>query len=277
MKKILALMMALAMMLSMVACGSDAASTPAEAPASEAETVSAEASAEAPADAAIATATEGVLTMATNAYFPPYEYYDGDQIVGIDADIAKAVADKLGLELKIEDMEFDSIITAVATGKADLGLAGMTVTEERLQNINFSDSYAQGVQVVIVAEDSDIATLDDLVGKKIGVQLATTGDIYASDDYGAENVEQFNKGNDAVMALASGKVDAVIIDNEPAKSYVAANEGLKILETEYVVEDYAACIAKENTALLDAVNQALSELTADGTLQAIVDKYISAE
>ena len=182
--------------------------------------------------------------MATNAYFPPYEYYEGEKIVGIDAEIAGAVAEKLGLELKIEDMEFDSIITAVQTGKADIGFAGMTVTEERLKNIDFSESYAQGVQVVIVKEDSDIATLDDLKDKQIGVQ---------------------------------GKVDAVIFDNEPAKSYVDANEGLKILDTKYVTEDYAACIAKENTGLTKAVNEALAELEKDGTLKGILDKYITAE
>ena len=223
------------------------------------------------------TVNDGVLTMATNAYFPPYEYYEGEEIVGIDAEIAKAVADKLGLELKIEDMEFDSIITAVQTGKVDMGLAGMTVTDERKQSVNFSDTYATGIQVVIVTEDSDIASVDDLEGKKIGVQLSTTGDIYASDDYGEDFVEQYNKGADAVMALKQGKVDAVIIDNEPAKSFVAANEGLKILDTEYVTEDYAACINKENAELLDAVNGALAELKKDGTLQSILDKYITAE
>ncbi len=217
------------------------------------------------------------LTMATNAYFPPYEYYDGDDIVGIDVEIAQAIADKLDMKLKVEDMEFDSIITAVTAGKADIGLAGMTVTEDRLKSINFSDSYAKGVQVVIVKEGSDIQSIDDLAGKKIGVQLATTGDIYATDDFGSECVEQYNKGNDAVMALVSGKVDAVIIDNEPAKSFVAANSGLVILETEYVTEDYAACIAKDNTELLEKVNDALAELKADGTLQKIIDKYIKAE
>ena len=223
------------------------------------------------------TVNNGVLTMATNAYFPPYEYYQGEKIVGIDAEIAQAIADKLGLELKIEDMEFDSIITAVQTGKADMVLAGMTVTDERKQSVNFSDTYATGIQVVIVTEDSDIASVDDLEGKKIGVQLSTTGDIYASDDYGEDFVEQYNKGADAVMALKQGKVDAVIIDNEPAKSFVAANEGLKILDTEYVTEDYAACINKENAELLDAVNGALAELKKDGTLQSILDKYITAE
>ena len=281
MKKMIAMMLAGTMALSLAACGSAAAPAPAaDTAAEETAEAAAEETTEAAAEetaAEITTVTDGVLTMATNAYFPPYEYYEGDAIVGIDAEIAAAVAEKLGLELKIEDMEFDSIITAVTAGKADMGLAGMTVTEERKQNVNFSDSYATGIQAVVVPEDSDIATVDDLTGKKIGVQLGTTGDIYCSGDYGEENVEKFNKGNDAIMALVTGKVDAVVIDNEPAKSYVAANEGLKILETEYAVEDYAACIAKENTALLDAVNTALAELKADGTLDQIVAKYISAE
>lgn len=179
------------------------------------------------------TVKDGVLTMATNAYFPPYEYYEGNDIVGIDAEIAKAVADKLGLELKIEDMEFGSIIIAVTQGRADMGLAGMTVTEERLESVNFTDSYATGIQVVIVTEDSDIEGIDDLNGKKIGTQLGTTGDQYSKQDFGEENVESYNKGADAVMALTQGKVDAVIIDNQPALAFVESTEGLKILETEY--------------------------------------------
>ncbi len=255
-KKILSLALIAVCMFGLCACGSGSASGNS--------------------DAAFTTVNKGVLTMATNAYFPPYEYYDGSEIVGIDAEIAKAVADKLGLTLKIEDMEFDSIITAVSAGKADMGLAGMTVTEERKQNVNFSDTYATGVQVVIVPEGSDIKTVDDLQGKKIGVQLATTGDIYCCDDFGTENVEEYNKGNDAVMALVSGKIDAVVIDNEPAKNYVAVNPGLVILDTEYVTEEYAAALNKENTALLEAVNGALAELKADGTLDAIISKYIPA-
>ena len=137
------------------------------------------------------TIKDGVLTMATNAYFPPYEYYEGNEIVGIDAEIAQAVAEKMGLTLEIADMEFDSIIMAVQSGKADLGLAGMTVTEDRLESVNFSDSYATGIQVIIVPEDSDITSIDDLYNDKmIGVQLSTTGDIYATDDFGADHVEQ---------------------------------------------------------------------------------------
>lgn len=223
------------------------------------------------------TVNEGVLTMATNAYFPPYEYYEGDEITGIDAEIAQAIADKLGLELKIEDMEFEAIILAVQSGKADIGLAGMTVRPDRQESVNFSDSYATGIQVVIVKEDSDIKSLDDLEGKKIGVQLMTTGDTYACEDFGEDAVEQYNKGADAVMALTQGKVDAVLIDNEPAKNFVANNEGLKILDTEYAVEDYAACLNKENNELLEKVNAAIKELKDDGTLQEIMDKYITAD
>ncbi len=227
--------------------------------------------------ATFTTVNEGVLTMATNAQFAPYEFYDGSEIVGIDAEIAKAVADKLGLELKIEDMEFNSIIGSVQSGKVDMGLAGMTVTEERKQSVNFTESYATGIQSIIVKEGSDIKSKEDLDGKKIGVQLSTTGDIYAVGDYGAENVEEYNKGADAVQALITDKVDCVIIDNEPAKAFVADNEGLVILDTDYTTEEYAACLSKDNEALLNAVDGAIKELKEDGTIQSILDKYISAE
>lgn len=227
--------------------------------------------------AQVKTVKEGVLTMATNATFPPYEYYEGNEFIGIDVDIADAIAKKLGLELKIEDMEFNSIIIAVTQGKADIGLAGMTVMEERLDAVNFSDSYATGIQAIIVAKDSDIQGVDDLKGKKIGVQLMTTGDIYATDDFGKENVEAYNKGADAVMALKQGKVDAVIIDNQPALAFVRETEGLKVLDTQYKVEDYAAALSKDNEGLLTAVNGALAELEQDGTLQSIIEKYIVTE
>lgn len=218
------------------------------------------------------------LVMGTNAAFPPYEFVAEDgSYAGIDVEIAKAVAEKLGCELEIKDMEFDSLIPAVSGGSIDFALAGMTMTDERKESVNFSDTYATGVQVVIVKEGSDIATIDDLEGKKIGVQAGTTGDIYATDDYGQENVSQFTNGSLAVQALLNDQVDCVIIDNEPAKNFVAANEGLVILKTEYTVEDYAAAIAKENTELLDKFNAALAELTADGTIKTIIDTYITAE
>ena len=275
MKKLLALLMALAMVFALVACGGEEVTE--EATEEATEEVAGEVAEDATEEVAEEETEVKVLKMGTNAAFPPYEYKDGENIVGIDAEIAAAIAEKLGMELEIVDMEFDSIITAVQQGGVDFGMAGMTVTEERLEEVNFSLSYATGVQVVIVAEDSDIVDLDGLTGKKIGVQLGTTGDIYATGDYGEDNVIQYSKGADAVIALKGGDVQAVIIDNEPAKAFVEANEGLKILETEYAVEDYAIAFNKDNTELLDDVNEALKELKKDGTIDEIISKYISAE
>lgn len=224
------------------------------------------------------------LVMATNASFPPYEYVDGDSFAGIDVEIAGEIAKKLGMELEIMDVEFATILGLIKTGKADIGVAGMTVTEDRLKEVNFSTSYAKGVQVVIVKEGGKVSSIEDLEkdGMMIGVQQSTTGDIYASASveeggYGSDKVTQYNTGNDAVAALMAGKVDAVIIDNEPAKSYVKVNEGLKILDTEYANEDYAIAVAKGNTDLLDKINTALDELTKDGTIAKIVEKYIPAD
>ncbi len=223
-------------------------------------------------------AKEDKLVMGTNAAFPPYEFVDDNgKIVGIDAEIAAAIAEKLGMELEIKDMEFDSLLTAVESGAIDFALAGMTVNEERLLSVDFSETYATGVQVVIVKEDSDIATIDDLADKMIGVQSGTTGDIYCTDDFGQDHVKQYNNGALAVAALMNGQVDCVVIDNEPAKNFVKANEGLKILETEYAVEDYAAAISKDNTELKEKFNKALAELKADGTVAKIIAKYIPAE
>lgn len=225
-----------------------------------------------------------VLSMATNAEFPPYEYVEGEDVVGIDVDIAQAIADKLGMELKVDNMNFDSIIPAITSGKDAIGAAGMTVTDERKKNVDFTDSYATGVQVVIVREDSKITDVKDLTTKgadnTIGVQLGTTGDIYCTSDIqdkGFGKVQQFNKGADAVQALVSGKIDCVVIDNQPAKEFVKANKGLKILDTEYVTEDYAIAVAKDNTELKDKINGALNELKAEGTIQKILDKYIKAK
>lgn len=222
-----------------------------------------------------------VLTMATEGTFPPYEYYDGGDLVGIDVEIAGAIAEKLGMTLEIMDMDFGAIIGAVESGKADIGMAGMTVDPTRAESINFSDSYATGVQVVIVPEGSPITSVDDLRAEGatyvVGVQQDTTGDLYSTKEFGDARVSRFNKTNEAIMALTTGRVDCVIIDNEPAKNFVAANEGLTILDTEYAVEDYAIAIAKDNTELLDQINTALAELTEDGTIPAIIEKYIPAE
>ncbi len=222
-----------------------------------------------------------VLTMATEGTFPPYEYYDGGDLVGIDVEIAGAIAEKLGMTLEIMDMDFGAIIGAVESGKADIGMAGMSVDPTRAESINFSDSYATGVQVVIVPEGSPITTVDDLSAEGatyvVGVQQDTTGDLYATEDFGNDRVSRFNKTNEAIMALTTGRVDCVIIDNEPAKNFVAANEGLTILDTEYAIEDYAIAIAKENTELLEQINTALAELTEDGTIAAIIEKYASID
>ena len=287
MKKLFALLLAVLMVASLAACGSGSAANSTEAPKNEAQGTEAQGT-EAPATetqaaaAGFTTVEEGKLIMATNAAFPPYEFYEGDTIVGIDAEIAQAIAEKLGLELVIDDMEFDSIIEAVKGGKADMGLAGMTVTEERMEIVNFTASYATGVQVVIVAEGSAITSVDDLFAEgaftTIGVQRNTTGDLYTTwdlEEAGMAEIMRYSKGAEAVQALLTGKVDCVVIDNEPAKAFVAENPGLVILDTQYAVEDYAAAMNKDNEALYNAVNAALQELIADGTVQAIVDKYIN--
>ena len=216
------------------------------------------------------------LVMATNAEFPPYEYYDGNTIIGIDAEIAQAICDELGKELVIEDMAFDSIITAVTSGKVDFGAAGMTITPEREKNVLFTDTYAQASQVVIVKEGSDIKTPDDVAGKKVGVQLGTTGDIYAS-DLEDTTVERYNKGFEAVQSLLTDKIDCVIIDQEPAKVFVEQNEGLVILEEHFTDEEYAIAVAKDNEELQEAINGALASLKESGKLDEIINKYITAE
>lgn len=287
-KKIVSVILCAAMATTVLAgCGSsNTASTDAaaeettedvKAEATTEEAEDAEAAEEATDAAEVTTVEPGVLTMGTNATFPPYEYKDGDAVVGIDAEIAQALADKLGLKVKIVDMDFDSLIASVQSGKIDMSLAGMTVTEERKQNVDFTDSYATGVQVIIVKEDSDIASADDLEGKLIGVQQGTTGHLYCADDFGEENVIPYANGATAVQALLQGKVDCVVIDQEPAKAFVEANAGLKILETAYTTEDYAAAVSKDNPALTAALNSALQELKDDGTIQGILDKYIKAE
>lgn len=257
MKKLFAVLLAAMMLLAMVACGNDTSDpTPTPDPTPDTKT----------------------LYMATEGTFPPYEYYDGDKLVGIDVDVANAIAEKLGMKLEVVDIAFDSIVSGVQAGKYDMGMAGMTVNEERLEKVNFSDSYATGIQVVIVKEGGKVKSLDDMAadGVVIGTQSGTTGFLFASDDFGDEKVKGFAKTTDAVEALKNGQVDCVMLDNEPAKALVAANPdaGLSILDTAYANEDYAIAINKQNTDLLNQVNTALAELKADGTLQGIIDKYI---
>ena len=286
MKKALSLMTAAALVLSLAACGSTASSA-ASSEAASSETASSDAASSEAASSEAASETEtaelstvepGKLIMSTNAAFPPYERTtDSGEFEGIDIETAQAIADKLGLELQIDDMDFDAALLAVQQGKADMVMAGVTVTDERQNVMDFTDSYATGIQSIIVKEDSDIASVDDLAGKKIGTQRGTTGYLYCSDDFGDENVVAYDNGLTAVQMLNNGQVDCVVIDNAPAKEFIAANPGLKLLDTAYVEESYAIGVGKGNTELKDAINTALEELKADGTLQAIVDKYITAE
>ena len=286
MKKALSLMTAAALVLSLAACGSTASSA-ASSEAASPEAASSDAASSEAASSEAASETETAerstvepvkLIMSTNAAFPPYEMTtDSGEFEGIDIETAQAIADKLGLELQIDDMDFDAALLAVQQGKADMVMAGVTVTDERQNVMDFTDSYATGIQSIIVKEDSDIASVDDLAGKKIGTQRGTTGYLYCSDDFGDENVVAYDNGLTAVQMLNNGQVDCVVIDNAPAKEFIAANPGLKLLDTAYVEESYAIGVGKGNTELKDAINTALEELKADGTLQAIVDKYITAE
>ena len=297
-KKLLSLLLAVGMCaVLLTACGGNSNAQGSGAPASDAS-ASADASTSADSSAAGDAAAsqeggadsaelnlveDGKLIMSTNAQFPPYEMVAGDgSFEGIDVEVAQAIAEKLNLELVIDDMDFDAALLAVQNGRSDIVMAGVTVDEDRLAVMDFTTSYANGVQVVIVPEDSEIASIDDLEGKQIGCQRGTTGYIFCSDTpenggYGEENVTAYDDGATAVQALLNGQVDAVVIDNAPAQEYVNANPGLKILDTEFANEDYAIGVAKGNTALLDAINGALEELIADGTVQSIIDKYIPAE
>ena len=285
MKKFLALVLTLAMALSITACGgSDTTEDTTTDTTDGAQTEETTGNAVSTEYGDFTVVEAGKLHMSTNAAFPPYEMTTDDGgFEGIDVEVADAIAQKLGLELVVDDMGFDAALTAVQTGQSDIAMAGITVTEDRLEVMDFSDSYATGVQVVIVREDPPIQTIDDLANAEmIGCQAATTGYIYASDTpenggYGEDHVTAYENGALAVMALVNGQIDAVIIDNEPAKAFVEANEGLKILDTPWVEEEYAIGVAKGNTDLLDAINAVMEELKADGTFQSIVDKYITAE
>lgn len=267
MKKILALALALTMLAALAACGPSVS-------------VAIIGGADGPTAVTVGeNADVKVLSVAASADFPPYEYFEGDKIVGAEVEVIEAIAEKLGMQVVVEDMDFDSIIPAIESGKYDIGMSGFTITEDRKMIVNFTDSYTTSCQAIIVPDGSPITTVDDLFANigtyKIGVQLATTGDLYALADFGADNVEEYTKAPDVVLALTSGKIDCVIIDEAVAKAFVAANEGLTTLETAYVVEDYAMTLSKDNPALLEQMNGAIQQLLADGTIQAIMDKYIS--
>jgi len=273
-KKILTIALVGLMAASLAACGKASETQTSNAASESASDGKAESKSDGTAQ--IKTVEAGKLTLATNAEFPPYEYHDGDKIVGIDMDIADAIAKKLGLEVQIEDIAFDSVILEVTSGKADIGLAGISATDERKQSVDFSDTYTTSKQLIIVKDDSAITGSKDLEGKTVGVQTGTTGDILASDIKDVKP-ERYDKGMDAVQALSQGKVDAVIIDSEVAKKFVEETSGLKILDEAFADENYAIAIKKGNKELLDSVNKALSELKSDGTIDSIIAKYIKAE
>lgn len=284
MKKLTSILLASALALSLAACSgntsSDSSSSAADTSSSSEAAVD-EATSESAATAGeLTTVEDGVLTMSTNAAFPPYEMTtDDDSFEGIDIDMATEIAKRLGLEINIVDKDFDVALLDVQNGQCDIAMAGITVTEDRLVNMDFSNTYANGVQVIIVPENSDIAGPEDLAGKLIGVQRGTTGEMFCLDEFGEDSVDPNPNGMSAVMKLINGQVDAVVIDNAPAQELVAANadQGLKILDTAYADEDYAIAVQKGNTQLLDAINSVLAEMEADGTTQAIIDKYINAD
>ena len=277
MKKVIALAMALCMAVSLVACGGAEPAAPASSAPAESAPAASEAAPEA-APAELTTVEAGKLIMSTNCGFPPYDGLDDNgQPVGIDMDIAAALADKLGLEIQIDDMDFDAALLAVQNGKSDIVLAGVTVTDERLLVMDFTTSYATGIQSVVVNEGSEIKTVDDLAGKLIGVQRGTTSHIFCTDDFGEDSVVTYDNGLTAVQALMNGQIDCVVVDDAPAQAFKTANPSLQILDSKYAVEDYAIGVAKGNTALLDALNAALEELKADGTIDTIIGNYIKAE
>ena len=279
MKKFVILALALLLALSFAACGNGgnaASGSDVSAPATEAPSTDSDVTVTDEPAPAVTTVEAGKLHMSTNASFPPYEMTTDDGgFEGIDVEIASAVAAKLGLELVVDDMGFDAALISAHNGQSDMVMAGVSVTEARLEVMDFSETYAIGVQVIIVKDGSPIETVDDLAdAAMIGTQKATTGYIYCSGDYGEDHVTAYENGATAVMALLNDQVDCVVIDNMPAQEFVANNPGLKILDTAYAEEEYAIGFAKGNTQLVDAVNAALEELRAEGTIDAIIEKYI---
>lgn len=216
----------------------------------------------------------GKIVMLTNAAFPPFEYLgDDNKPAGVDVDIAQAVADELGVTLEVVDMDFDGIVPAIQSGQGDLGVAGMTNTPERANSVGFSINYVSTTQMIIVQEGSDIKTPDDLVGKTIGVQMGTTGDIFASDIEDA-NMQRFKTGPDAGLALGNGQIDAIVIDAMPAAQIAAAGSGLIVLEEPLTEEQYAIAIAKENTDLKEVVDKVLQKMLDDGSIDKLIEKHL---
>lgn len=214
------------------------------------------------------------LVMVTNAEFPPYEFKDGGNFEGIDIEIAKLIAEKMGKELEILDVEFDAIIPAIVNNKADIALAGLTVTPDRKENVAFSDTYLKATQRVLVKQDSDIKNINDMKDKKIGVQTGNTADIYCTNDFGERNISRFSKHVDAVEALKNKKIDAIVLDNEPAKVFDKENDEIVMLDDIYCEEEYAIAMNKDNKDLLDQINNILSEIKVSGAFDEIVEKYI---
>lgn len=278
MKKLFSLLLVFSLIFALAACSSTPAAAPTDAPT--------DAPTEAPTDEPTAegsdTAAKTKLVVGTSADFPPYEYYDGDKIVGVEVEMMEKIAEKLGMEFELVDMSFDSIIAAVTSGKVDIGMSGFTVTEERKQNVNFSISYIKAKQSIVVPEGSPIATVDDLYTEgatyAVGVQNSTTGDLYITEDVETKglklDIQRFTKYPDIIAALKAGKLECAIIDDQVAKAFVQENPELKLLDTAYADEDYALCMSKENTELLEKIDKALEEMISDGAMQAIIDKYI---
>ena len=281
MKKLAALALAAAMTLSLAACSQNGTeSKPSEA--SSAPASSAEASSEPASSEAVKTIAAGVVTMSTNAEFEPFEYKDSDKIVGIDVDISNKIAEKLGLDLKINDVAFDSLVIELQTNKCDFVAAGMSITEDKKKNVDFSDPYFNASQSIIVQKGSAIKSRTDLNGKTVGVQQGTTGDTYCTDEDGKNDVKvgmvkRYNKGADAISDLISGRIDAVVIDDFPATKFVEKNsDKIEKLSDALTQEQYAIAVQKGNTALLDQINAVLKDLKSSGELDQIIDKYKSA-
>lgn len=222
-----------------------------------------------------APAAGGTLVMATEATFPPYEYMEGTEIIGVDVDIAKEIAKAMGKELVIEEMPFDAVIAAVSSGKADFGAAGISVTPEREEQVDFSIEYATSKQVILTMKDSGISVDTDLNGKVVGVQLGTVADLALTDDYPEVQVERYNKYTDAVSDLVAGRLDAIVLDSLPAESLKTMDENLVVSDNELFTDVYAICVKKGNTELLNAINEVLQKLLDEGKIEQFTTEHLS--